>query len=60
MKNLEYVNEERSDEKDTAEKEATRGCLRLEMLHMMRNVASRKQMWTSLCALMTSCDLVKM
>ncbi len=59
MKNLKYLNEKRGAKKDAAEKDDTRGCPRLEMLHKMRNVASRNQMWTSLCALMMSCELVE-
>jgi len=58
MKNLKYLHE-RSAKKDVTEKEAVRECPRLEMLLKMRNVASRNQMWTSLCALMTSCELVE-
>ena len=33
--------------------------VRLEILHKMRNLASCHKMWTSLCALMTSGELVE-
>ena len=43
MKNLKYLNEERSSVKDTTEKEATRGYPRLEILYKMRSVANHQQ-----------------
>ena len=50
-KNIKYLTEECSAEKDAAEKEVIRGShtwkSALGTLHKMRNVASRSQTWTS-------------
>ena len=59
MKNLKYLNEERSTVKDTTEQEVTRGYPHLEILHKMRSVANRHQCRRHYAQLMTSCDLVE-
>ncbi len=42
-KDLKYLNEECSAEKDATEKQAICGCPRLKMLHKMRSVADSHQ-----------------